>query len=76
MPLWDELQKLHELEKENDDTIISEMLHRKNNIDIEATMNIIKFERENSALKFKPSKFKFSPDVSEFIKRRFERSND
>ena len=51
------------------------MVHLKHNIDTEAVINMLKFEREN-AKDFKPSKFKFSPEVEQFLKRRFERSND
>ena len=54
------------MEKEANETVIADCVHLKHNIDVEAVIKVLKFEREN-AKPFQLSKFKVSPDIDKFL---------
>ena len=51
------------------------MVERKRNIDPEAIIKLIKLD-QSLRKDFKPAPFKFSPDISAFLKDRFEKTTD
>ena len=75
VPLWEEIKELQKLEKANSKNIIETMVQQKKNVDPEAIINMLKWDQNNKR-SFKPSAFKWSPNIERFLKDRFEKSVD
>lgn len=75
VPLWKQVIELQKLEAGSDLTVIEDMVKFKRNINPEAIIEQLKYEQK-FATAFKPSKFKYAPEIETFLKQKFHRSND
>lgn len=67
MPVWEDIQALAKLEKDNNNDIINEMITAKKNINPQVVMDMLKLDK-NDPKAFKPSTMKWDPEITKFLK--------